>query len=366
MNRFDLDEAVIGVMFSQEIMVYALAMLFIAGPLSRFSRMKVAMIGGILLIIANLVSAATESFELLRVMRLLGGMSAALIGAAGTASAASSLNPQRVFAIVTVTWGLMAALQPVLVPYLTVYYGSSGAYYGMAGVVLLFFPLFGWLIPPSKTECDTVTNNALLVNQKLTPLQKIAEHLGVRNTPNARYALVIMFGLFIYEIGQGAIQVFLEQIGLRTGLDEFIVGQVIGVAMIGGLLGAVLAGWIGSRFGNVKPLLVAIVLNIVFASALALAESPAVFAVVEFLWTFSYYFLLPYVMGVLSEMDEKGRWAVAVDAVWWLGTAPGAAVGTMAVATGGYLMLSFTPLMGGLACLILLLITLKKFYKSRE
>ena len=366
MNRFDLDEALIGVMFSQEIMVYALAMLLIAGPLSRFSRVKVAMIGGVLLIIANLVSASTESFELLRVMRLLSGMSAALIGAAGTASAASSLNPQRVFAIVTVTWGLMAALQPVLVPYLTVFYGSAGGYYGMAGIIVLFLPLCRWLIPPNQAECGTAANGSVEATQRLTLLQNLAEYLGVRNAPNARYALFMMLGLFIYGVGQGSIQVFLEQIGLRSGLDEFMIGQVIGVAMIGGLLGAVLAGWMGSRFGNIRPLIAAIILNIVFASALALAESPVVYAILEFLWTFSYYFLIPYVMGVLSEMDEQGRWAVAVDAVWWLGTAPGAAVGTMAVSAGGYLILSFIPVIGGLVSVVLLLVTLKKFYTIRE
>ncbi|NOR19185.1 MAG: hypothetical protein GQ538_03755, partial [Xanthomonadales bacterium] len=102
MEQYDLGEIDVGIMFTQELTVYALAALFVAGPLSRVSRVKAAAVGGLVLITVNLISAYTDSFEVLRMTRLLAGFAGGLIGAAGTASAASSLNPQRIFAIVGV------------------------------------------------------------------------------------------------------------------------------------------------------------------------------------------------------------------------------------------------------------------------
>ena len=119
MSRYERGEIDVGIVFTQELTVYALTALFVAGPLSRISRVKAAAVGALLLFTVNLVSAYTDSFEVLRITRLLAGFAGGLIGAAGTASAASSSNPQRIFAIVGVSWGLIAAIQLMVVPYLT-------------------------------------------------------------------------------------------------------------------------------------------------------------------------------------------------------------------------------------------------------
>ena len=89
MSRYERGEIDVGIVFTQELTVYALAALFVAGPLSRISRVKAAAVGALLLITVNLISAYTDSFEVVRVTRVLAGFAGGLIGAAGTASAAS-------------------------------------------------------------------------------------------------------------------------------------------------------------------------------------------------------------------------------------------------------------------------------------
>jgi MFS family permease len=76
--------------------------------------------------------------------------------------------------------------------------------------------------------------------------------------------------------------------------------------------------------------------------------------------------MLPYMMGILAEMDDRGRWAVAVDALWWLGAAPGAAVAGLVFQAGGYSGLFAVPLIAGLACIVVLTQVLRKFYASQE
>jgi predicted MFS family arabinose efflux permease len=357
MSRYERGEIDVGIVFTQELTVYALAALFVAGPLSRISRVKAASVGALLLLTANLISAHTDSFEVLRMTRVLAGFSGGLIGAAGTASAASSLNPQRVFAIIGVAWGLIAAVQLAVLPRLTVPYGAAGGYYGMAAAVVLFLPLFVWLNPPRFHE-KMQASEALA---KLSFWGRFMERLGARDAPNARFAVMVMVALFTFEIGQGATQVFLEQFGLRTGLDEIRIGEILGITATLGLSGGALAAWLGNRFGNLRPIVVGIVFNIVFASTLALGTIPILFGASYLGWNMAYYFLVPYMLGVLAQMDDRGRWAVAADAVWWLGAAPGATVGGVLVEKGGYTVLAGLAPVVGFVCLLILVPTISRF-----
>jgi predicted MFS family arabinose efflux permease len=363
MSRYERGEIDVGIMFTQELTVYALAALFVAGPLSRISRSKAGAVGALLLLTVNLISAHTDSFEVLRMTRMLAGFAGGLIGASGTASAASSLNPQRVFAIIGLAWGLIAAVQLAVLPRLTVPYGAAGGYYGMAAAVALLLPLLGWLNPPRLHE-KMQESKAFL--RELSLWARFMERLGARDAPNARFAVMIMVALFTFEIGQGATQVFLEQFGLRTGLDEIRIGEILGVTATLGLSGGALAAWLGNRFGNLRPVVVGIVFNVVFASTLALGTIPILFGASYLGWNMAYYFLVPYMLGVLAQMDDRGRWAVAADAVWWLGAAPGATVGGILVEKGGYTVLACLAPIVGFVCLLILVRTIRRFNATQK
>jgi len=362
MSRYERGEIDVGVIFTQELTVFAITALIVAGPLSRISRVKTAVAGALLLITVNLISAYTDSFEVVRVTRMVAGFAGGLLSASGTASAASSQNPQRVFAIIGLSWGLIAAVQLAVLPYLTVPYGAEGGYYGMAAATALFLPLLIWLNPPRRHEKE---QEDAVLGQNLSFWGRITEHLGVRDAPNARFAITAMVGLFIYEVGQGATQVFLEQFGLRTGLEEIRIGQILGISAFLGLSGGALAAWLGTRFGNLKPIVIGIGFGCLFASTLALGTIPALFAVSYLGWNMAYYFLLPFMLGILAQMDDRGRWAVAADAVWWLGAAPGAAVGGILVEKGGYTTLAVLAPITGLICVLILVRTIGRFNATR-
>jgi predicted MFS family arabinose efflux permease len=80
----------------------------------------------------------------------------------------------------------------------------------------------------------------------------------------------------------------------------------------------------------------------------------------------AYYFLLPFMLGVLAQMDDRGRWAVSADAVWWLGAAPGAAVGGILVEKGGYNALAMLAPITGFICILILVRTINQFNATRE
>ena len=364
MTKFGLGEGAIGLMMSQELAVFGLSAIAMAGPLSKISRVKVAMAGGFLVIVGNLVSGYADSFETLRFSRMCAGFGGGMITAAGTAAAASSMNPQRMFSIAMVTWGLVASSQRILIPYVTEPYGASGGFFGMAAAGALLLPFCIWLLPPTDHESVQATTSR--VDPSLSLIGRIAERLGLRDAPNRRFALWLMPAIFIFAAGQAAVEVFTEQFGLRSGLEVKEIGEVLAAVGVGGLAGGAFAAWLGLRLGTIGPIVVGICLNVVAAFGLCWSEDPVTYVSFNLLWGVSYLFVVPYIYSALSEMDDKGRWVVAVDAIWYMGDSPGPAVGGYVVESVGYHGLSLLPVFTGVLCLVLMVSTLRQFYQSSQ
>jgi MFS family permease len=212
MTEFDKGESAIGWLFSLENAALALTILAAAGPMARFSRARAAVLGATIVVLASVASAFSTSWELLVVMRCISGMGAGLAGAAGTAAAASARDPERVYAAVIVAWGLAGAAEPTVIPYFTVPFGAAGGFLCIAAVGLLVMPLFTGLLSPREAP---------------------EERPSLFAAPNRRLALVGMAGLFIFEVGQGGVWMFVAQIGEHTGLSEYRVGNVITASRTG-------------------------------------------------------------------------------------------------------------------------------------
>lgn len=344
MTRFGEGEAAVGWLFSVENAALALTTLAAAGPMARFSRARAATFGAVVVALASVASAYATSWELLLVMRCISGMGAGIAGAAGTAAAASTRDPERIYAAVSVAWGLGAAAEPTVIPYFTVPFGTTGGFLCIAAVALLVIPLFPHLLSPRETP---------------------GERPSVFSAPNRAFALIAMAGLFIFEVGQGGVWMFIAQIGEHTGLTEYEVGNVISGTSLAGLTGGVVATWLGGRFGRKWPIVVGLGLNVTAAVGIAVTESSTSYVTFNLLWNAAYYFVVPYLMGAMAAMDDLGRWVVASDGAWTLGDAAGPALAGTLVEWGGYEPLAVLALVGGLGCMFMVLGVLHRF-ESRD
>ena len=79
------------------------------------------------------------------------------------------------------------------------------------------------------------------------------------------------------------------------------------------------------------------------------------------IWYGAYYFVTPYLLGVMAKLDDLGRWAVAVDAMWWLGDAAGPPVAGMIVERSGYDLLAAFPACTGVICIAIFMRMLRRF-----
>ena len=227
-------------------------------------------------------------------------MGGALAGAAGTAAAASSQNPERIYAFVMIASSVVLAAEPALLEWLALGpFGMVGGFYALAVGTALLMPLLVWLMPPRRSEGAEVSSAWSAILQ----------------APNRAIAVAAMLALFIYETGQGGIWTYMAELGERSGLDDRSYGNAMSVIQLLGLIGSFLAIWMGDRFGSKWPIVLGIILNVAAAVGLGLSTNPIVYVVLNVIWFGAYYFVVPYLLGVMAKLDDLGRWAVAVDAM---------------------------------------------------
>jgi len=348
---FDRSDEVVTRMYGYELFVFAIVALAAAGPLSRFSRVLVALLGGAVAVAAGIMSALTDSYSVLVVCRIMLGAGGALVGVSGTAAVASSRNPERIYAVAIIVSEMVLAFVPALLERLALGpFGLDGGFYGLAIATALLMPLFIWLLPPRPSEGVPTTSAWTAILQ----------------APNRAIAVVAMLALFVYNTGQGGIWTFLAEIGRNSGVDDRLYGDSMTVISLMALSGSFLAIWIGDRFGSKWPIVLGIGVNVAAAAALNYGTNPIHFVILNVIWIGSYYFVVPYMLGLMARLDNLGRWAVAVDAMWWLGDAAGPPVAGMIVERSGFELMAAFPMCTGVIGITLFMRVLRRFGSNRK
>jgi predicted MFS family arabinose efflux permease len=341
-------EGAVGRMFSFENGAFFVTLLLASGPIARMSRARTALFGILVLVVGNIGSAYASSFDALLMARMITGIGAGLVSAAGTAAAASSRQPERIFAIITVLHNIILSAEFKIIPYVKTETDPTGSYLMMAAVGIALLPLCRWLLPPSKSDAHEGSLVTLLLS-----------------APNRTFAVAVMVGMFVFEAGQSGVFTFVDQIGIQAGLDADQRGTTLSVTSFVGLTGGVLAAWLGTRFGRIWPIAIGLGLNVAAAVGLALCESNFAYSALNLLWGLGYNFLVPYLMGALATLDDRGRWAVAGDAVWNGGGVPGPWIAGVLVEEAGMATLAGWALVTGGICLALITVSLRRF-ESRQ
>jgi len=341
---FGLSDEVVTRLYGYELFVFAIVALGAAGPLSRLPRVRVALVGGAIAVASGIAASLTDSYATLVVCRVMLGVGGALVGAAGTAAASSSADPERLFAMMMIGSSVLLAVEPALLERVALGpYGLDGGFIALAIATAAMMPLLLWLLPPAEdaSHGDESAWSALFY------------------APNRGVAIAAMLALFIYASGQGGIWTYLAELGERSELEGQAFGNVLSSVQLLGLVGSFLAIWIGDRFGYKWPIVLGVGANVVAAVGLAVNSDPYLYVLLNVAWYAAYYFVVPYLLGLMAKLDELGRWAVAVDAMWWLGDAAGPPVAGVIVERGGIDLLAAFPLTTGVVCIAIFMRTFR-------
>lgn len=158
--------------------------------------------------------------------RFVSGLGGAIAYAAVMATIATMSNPERDYGIFMVFQFGLSAVGLYLLPYLLPIIGVAGLFSILAVAAALSLLLRNSVIHREAVSDGT----AVEIKTLLKPA-----------------ALMAMFGIGLYETANLGYYTYSERIGLSMGLNDYQVGEVLGVATLLGVPSAFGVVWLGDR-----------------------------------------------------------------------------------------------------------------------
>ena len=335
-----LNEAQAGVIATAELLSLALALFVIAPRIASFSRLRLGQIGAGLVMLGHTLSACCDSYSMLIVCRIITGLGAGGVLAAGNAVVASSARPQRLFAFIFTIGQMQAACLLFVMPLFISRWGHSGAYGFLAGWTVIMFILLQQL--PANTDS----------NEK---------HVTERTGMNWRVLfLPTVIALTLVGTSDASLWTFQERIATSLGLDQETIGLVLGGALVSGMLGSGLSTLLGARFGIIIPVCIGFTWMALCYLMITITASANLYIFFELSYLFAYGFVIPYLFGINGELDKSGGAMVAANACNLAGISLGPIFAGFLIVKGGY------PIIGMTICSMIIMAMLLYLSTARK
>lgn len=301
-THLDLTSSQIALVNSSEMAGITATTLAVAALLGRMDRRRAALVGLILIILANLLSAFASTFLSLIAARFIAGLAAGALQGIVSASIAATPIPDRIFAIY-LTANLMVTT--IMLALLSRFSAAGHPEWLFITVVALAAGaalLLRWL-PAGSAANDKKAEN-------------IGQHPVI-------YGLAALLGTFILLVGIGLTWPLVGMLGLERQLSGETVARTLSFATIGGIAASILVSAGGSRLGRRLPILVGAAGLSIAALTLVLQTDVTSFTAAAFVFMFCWILILPYCSGVVATLDLSGRLAVLWITMQFAGLATG-------------------------------------------
>ena len=318
-----LDEAQAGLLMSAEFGFTMLASLLVAPFMGRAPRRTLALVGTVIAIAANIVSANIGDIYALAAVRCLAGLGAGLALACGNAAVSSARHPDRIAGHMNVLSVLLMIVVMLGYAKVMALYGLPGLYYAMAAtmaVMLLAIPMLAQRAPVAEA----------------VPLVA-ARTGGSGNVLLSLPAICMMLAMFVFQARDTMGWAFVERIGTMVGYTGDELGVLLSVQSVVGLIGPLIAAMIGKRFGMSTPVILAILLTGGTSLSYVLGEhSKTLYTAGVMTICVTYFYALSYLTGLAAELDREGRVVAAASSFLSLGLAVGPAISGGLISLGGF------------------------------
>lgn len=294
-----------GWMVSAELVAVATIASLFGRSIERFGKRKLVYAGIAVAACSSAVCLFALSFPALILARCLFGAGLGLIAAATNALPAGDPNPERVFGFMMLGLSVLFSVLMFATPAAMAHYGGQGFF----GIELLFLLVVGALAPWLPEIAAVPAANGASITTRL---------------PSG--AGKGLLSLAIVLLGQGTCWAFAEQAAAKVDLGGSGLAMIFTISALLMLVGAVAATWLGLRAGHRIPLLVGFGLQIAVAICMYCIPSQFAYAAGALALNAAGSFTLPYLQGLLSELDSSGRSAALSGAAINFGAAAGPAL----------------------------------------
>lgn len=247
--------------------------------------------------------------------RFISGIGGAVAYAAVMASIAASKIPERGYGIFMVFQFGISAVGLYGLPLVLADIGIVGTFLTMAGAAALSLLLKNAIIHRSGVVEDAV----------------IEFHMLMRPA-----AILAMVGIGFYETANFMYYTYADRIGVSLALPNYQIGEILGVASLLGIPGALIVVWIADRFGQFRPLMFALLVSIVAIALLLLHSGKATYIVSMYMLGFAWSFGLSFFYALEARLDPGGSVVVVGGFFTAIGSVAGPALAATLVAPDGY------------------------------
>ncbi|MEH6596218.1 MAG: MFS transporter [Colwellia polaris] len=313
-----LTEQQIGWLASTDSIGLAIATFVFSIYIKRVNFRKALIVGVVITVIGNLISALVTDFLLLCIIRSLTGVGEGIIVAVGISAIGMTSNPNRWFGFYTAAIVVVQALGLVLVP---IIYNSmllSGVFVAMA--VFYTLPLIVIKLLPRKSDDYKSTEGAI------TNLSK---------QPNNLLNLALLSLLFFY-MSIGGVWTYVSIMGTSSGLTLSFVSQALSLAMIAGLAGALFFALIGDMGKNIGLLFISILVMTLSIWVLDKGLTNTRYLIAMCVFSFFWSIVGARLFAVISDVDHSGKYISAAQTVVGVGYILGPILASTLVKGIGY------------------------------
>lgn len=267
---------------------------------------KIALLGCCFFIFNNFLSAFATDFAMLALVRFFAEFGAGILMALSFTSLSKTDNPDRYFGLsiglqLTFTISLL-----LIAPMLLEEFGLQGFF-----IVLSFISAFTLLAVFKPLEVKFDDDNLAVSGKTKT------------NDITASLAVV---SILVYWVGIGAVWSFAELLGTKSGLSAQDTSNGLALSQMAGFFGAVFTAWIAIKFGRIKPIIIALVLQVVSVALFIPEQTALMYALSVSLFAITWNVVLIYQLGIVAEADKRGIYTALGIAAQALGVAIGPAL----------------------------------------
>ena len=263
--------------------------------------------------------------------RALSGLGGAAAYAAVMATYAAMPNSERGYGVFMVFQFGLSALGLYVLPLALPSIGIRGMYLGMAIAALVGLTQ----IPPLIRRAASTNDASIEIRMLIKPA-----------------AILVMLGIGLFETANNMHFTYAERIGVSFAIADYRIGEILGVASLLGIPAALAVVWIGDRFGELRPILAALIVAILGLLLLLMWSGTGVYIAAMCVLSGAWAFGLPYFQAFEARLDPGGSVVVAGGfftagggalgpALAAIFVAPNEYSGVLLVAIGVYLMVGF-------------------------
>jgi len=305
-GQLGLLPAQIGDLFSVELAAMSLATIPAWWWQSRLNWRMVARVSAVIFILANIASIWADSFNTLFWLRFVSALGGGTLMVLCLSSAVASSNRDRTYGLWVSGQLVLAAVALWILPKLFALFELKTLYIGLAGLMLVSFPLTGAfpeVAPSVKPAVEANTQGRGLLS-----------------------VVLALAAVLLFYIGLISVWAFVGVIADAASIPGQQTGQILSIATIMGIVGSLTATFIGNR--GVRSLWLLLGYGLMALSVALLFGMPGVvrFTLSAIIFKYVWTFVLPFIVACIADMDRNGQLVNSMNLVIGGGLAIGPAI----------------------------------------